>query len=131
MALNDVADPVSRERSSVGIDEHRSRWIMADAAFRHERPHQSGCLRPQRTDPFFAAFTGKPDSIGAIELECRSGEIDGLLHARARVLQECEQRIIASTARCTPIDAGEQCFHFRALQVVDGPLASPMRIPVV
>jgi len=41
----------------------------------------------------------EPHLIGAIQLECGDGEVEGLLHARAGVVQKRQQRVIAPTAR--------------------------------
>tara|TARA_B100000749_G_scaffold269820_1_gene249001 strand:+ start:874 stop:1365 length:492 start_codon:yes stop_codon:yes gene_type:complete len=110
-------EPHSRspQRLTVSIDEDSLVW-RTRLAFQqlHE---QRDRFRPEWTDSFLAPLAIEASAVGCIEPDRIGTQIEGLLDARAAIVQEREQSMVAHTLNGRPIWLGEDRLNLPRLKI--------------
>jgi hypothetical protein len=110
-----VGDAVAAECVAAGAPEHAAlRGACVDDA--RERSSSFG---PQRADAFLAALAENAYVTRGREVQIACRELERLADARARVVQEQQQGVVALTQRGASIGLGEDGAHLLGLEVLD------------
>ena len=107
---------MAREALRVPVLDQRRRLIFAATCRGEEASHQPSGVRQQRREPFASAFAVEPDKRRWDESDIARRQIQELLDARPRVIEEGYEEVVAFADRRRAIDLRE---HVRQLGVAE------------
>src|SRR4051812_7343462 len=93
---NDVQESESTQGAAVRIHEQRNVVTHLNTAVSERYPYESGCFRPERTQPLLSPLTEEPNLRWLIKPNGWKAEVDDLLCPRTGVVQELQERHVAT-----------------------------------